>query len=309
MAHTPATVWLLVASAAIGGGLVAGPDQRADRPAFSSQSELVVVHVMVKSGKGAYVTNLAQDAFAVEEDGQRQNIQFFASEDSPVTVGLLVDSSASMWAVRDRLLAAVAAFAETSNSRDDMFAVTFNESVRAALPATSPFTGDAATLRAALSDVLVTRGRTALYDAIATGLSYVSKGRYEGRVLVLISDGGDNASAATKDESLRLAQSSNTTIYAIVLADPLDRETNPRFLQRLAESSGGEAFTPRSVGQIEDVLRHIALDIRHTYTIGYVPANLTRDGRLRQIRVRVTANDGGRLRVRARQGYVLGGTP
>jgi VWFA-related protein len=276
------------------------------QPVFSARSELVVLHVMVKDRKGAYVSGLGPEAFTVFEDGQPQLIQFFATQDAPVTVGLLVDSSGSMLPLRDRVIAAAGLFADTSNPEDEIFALAFNEDVRAALPREAPFTGDADTLRTALARTISARGRTALYDAMLAGLKYVATGGHLRKVLVVISDGGDNASTTTLEQVLQQIRIANTVIYGIALIDPVDRDANPRRLKQFADTSGGEAFQPRDVAQIGDVFEHIARDIRNTYTIGYVPDDVTRDGRFRRIRVAVNLPGRPALSVRTRQGYVMG---
>jgi Ca-activated chloride channel homolog len=278
-----------------------------DPPAatFASRSDLVVLHVVVKDRRGMSVSGLTRASFTVLEDGRRQEIQFFAEEDTPVDAGLIVDNSGSMRAARERVIAAAGAFAETSHPDDQIFALTFTEHVRAALPADAPFTGDPETLRAALASAIVARGRTALHDAIAAGLDYLSKGSHLRKVLVIVSDGGDNASRVTFDEVLRRTQVSNTVVYAIALDDPLERDGNPRRLKRLAEASGGEAFRPRDIAEVGEVMEHIARDIRSGYTIGFVPANAIRDGRFRRIRVIVHAPDRRSVSVRTRQGYVM----
>jgi VWFA-related protein len=194
-------------------------------------------------------------------------------------------------------------FVTTSNPEDEVFALTFNEYVRPALPEAEPFTSDGATLRAALLEALSARGRTALYDAIVSGLHYVTQGMHERRVLIAISDGGDNASRVTFDEVLRRTQISNTLIYTIALVDPLDRDARPRRLKQLAEASGGEAFEPHDIAEIPTVLQHIARDVRNMYTIGYAPSP-SRGAGLHRIRVTVEAPNHAALRVRTRQGYV-----
>jgi Ca-activated chloride channel homolog len=273
-------------------------------PVFSAQSELVVLQVMVEDRTHAYVTNLSADAFTVREDGVPQMIEFFNRLDAPVTVGLLIDGSGSMASVQNLVAAAAGTFVATSNSEDEAFALTFNEYVRPALPETEPFTSDGAALRAALLEAIFARGRTALYDAIVNGLQYVTRGMHERRVLVAISDGGDNASATTYDEVLRQTQISNTVIYTIALVDPLDRDARPGRLRRLAEASGGEAFEPHDIADIPSVLQHIARDIRNMYTIGYAPSR-TGGAALRRIRVTVEAPNHAMLRVRTRLGYMV----
>jgi VWFA-related protein len=120
-----------------------------------------------------------------------------------------------------------------------------------------------------------------------------------------VSDGGDNASTTTFDQVLTSAQAANTVIYTIALIDPLERDASRKRLRQLAEVTGGEAFQPRNMAQVDDVLHRIARDIRNTYTIGYVPGDTIRDRRVRRLRVLVTATDGRDLRVRTRQGYVF----
>ena len=277
-----------------------------DRPVFSTESDLVVVHATIKDRDGAYVTGLTRDAFAILEDGRPQNAQLFTSEDAPVTVGLLIDSSGSMRPNRDRVIAAAAAFAEASHPSDELFALAFNDSVSAALLATAPFTSEVAVLQDALRDTIRASGRTALFDAVAAGLDYLGRGRHERRVLVIVSDGGDNASRTTFEEVVTKTQASNAVIYTVALVDPVERDTNPGLLRRIAEANGGEAFAPRNAEDIPEVLRHIARDIRHTYTLGYVSTNSARDGAFRQIRLIVQSPDRRRLVVRTRRGYLAG---
>jgi Ca-activated chloride channel homolog len=279
----------------------------AQPPVFSSRAELVVAHVTVKDRDGGYVTGLPQEAFRLFEDGARQRIAFFSGEKSPVTVGFLVDSSGSMREGRERVIAAATAFAEASNSQDELFALAFNEHVRAALSPSMPFTSDASVFRVALARAMGAQGRTAMYDAVSSGLSYVAKGHNPRRVLVVVGDGGDNASTTTFDQVLKEAQASNAAIYTVGIIDPLEREANPGVLERLAEATGGESFLPRGVNDVDDVLQQIADDIRHSYTLGYVSSNSARDGRFRRIRVAVTDAPRRSLRVRTRDGYRAGG--
>jgi Ca-activated chloride channel family protein len=277
-----------------------------DRPVFSTESDLVVVHATIKDRDGAYVTGLTRHAFAILEDGRPQNAQLFTSEDAPVTVGLLIDSSGSMQPNRDRVIAAAAAFAESSHPSDELFALAFNDNVRAALPPTAPFTSDVAVLQYALTNTIRAYGRTALFDAIAAGLDYLGRGRHERRVLVIVSDGGDNASQTTFEEVVTKTQASNAVIYTVALVDPVERDTNPGLLRRIAQANGGEAFVPRNADDITEVLQHIARDIRHTYTLGYVSTNSARDGAFRRIRLIVHSPDRRRLVVRTRSGYLAG---
>jgi VWFA-related protein len=275
-----------------------------EEPVFSARSELVVLQVIVENRQGEYISNLTADSFSVIEDGVPQTIAFFNQQDAPVTVGLLVDSSGSMRTVRELVAAAAASFAAGSNPRDEMFALTFGDDVRPALPRSDPFTSDSATLQRALFDAITARGRTALYDAVAQGLQYADAGSHERKVLVAVSDGGDNASSATFDEIVHDAQRSNALIYTVIVRDSLETAASPRRLRRLAEQSGGEAFEPRHIGEVPSVLEHIARDIRSMYTVGYAPAPDKGPG-LRRVQVRVSGPGSGSYRVRTREAYLV----
>ena len=307
LARTLLIVFALTTLSAHGRSAAAQPPVE-QRPTFTSAAELVVVHVTVKDRRGAYVKGLGRDNFLVFEDDVAQRIDVFSGEDAPVTVGFLLDSSGSMREGRERVMAAATAFAESSHGRDDVFALTFNEHVRAALPPSMPFTSDANVLRGALMRAVSAAGLTAMYDAIAEGLDYIAKGQHLRRVLVVVGDGGDNASKTTFDSVLHQAQSSNAGIYTVGIVDPLDHEADPSRLKRIARATGGESFFPRRIEDVDDVLRQIARDIRNSYTLGYVSSNQLRDGQFRQIRVVATDGDGKRLRVRARDGYRVGGS-
>lgn len=290
-------------------GRVSGTEWQSDTRrtplVFSARSDLVVLNVIVKDARGAYVDGLAANAFTVLEDGQPQTIRIFAAEDTPVTAGLVLDGSASLGPSRPLVVAAAAAFVDAHNPGDEIFALTFTERVRAALDPGAPFTDDATTLRLALWRAMPPPGRTALYDAVAAGLAYLNQGAHQRRALVIIADGGDNASTMTFDRVRRQTQVSNAVIYTIAFRDPHDRDANPGRLRRLAEESGGDAFAPRNGEQIGEALSRIASALHHSYTLGYVPADTTADGRFRRLAVTVRTAGRAGLRVQTRKGYVI----
>jgi len=269
---------------------------------FRSGTDLVVLHVAVRDRRGAFLEHLPKSAFSVLEDGRPQHIETFTTQDVPVTVGLVVDASVSMWAVRDRVIAAVETFAATSHPDDELFALAFNEHVTAALPESAPFTSDPAVLKNALSAAVNARGKTALYDAVSNGLDYLDKGSRERKVLVLISDGGDNASRTSFQDVLQRTQTSNVVIYAVALPDPADPDANPKILRELARTSGGQMIQPSDARDVSRSLTQIALDIRHVYTVGYAPARAADDS-YRRITVNVAPPDRQRVTVRTRAGY------
>lgn len=289
--------WLLLGSGSAGGQ---------QPPVFSITSDLVVLQVTVKDARGGYVTGLPPTAFTVVEDGRPQTVRYLSSADTPVTVGLLIDSSASMLPLRSRVIAAAEAFVAESHPDDEVFALAFNEQVRSALPDDAPFTSEPGVLRGALEATIGARGRTALYDAIVSGIEYLAQGSRERKALVVVSDGDDNASRTTVEPMLRRAQASNAVIYTIALVDQSSRSGNPRLLREIAEASGGEAFRPRDGRGILEAFSRIAREIRHSYTLGYVSSNQQRDGRFRRVRVVVDPPDGRRVIVRTRSGYLAG---
>jgi len=285
-----------------------------EKPTFSSESELVVLHVAVRDRKGGYVGGLAQDAFRVSENKLPQQISFFNSQDAPVTVGLLIDSSGSMAPNREMVIAASMAFSKAMNPEDEFFVLGFNEDIHTPLPSATPFTHHQPTLRVALVQAIKARGQTAIYNAVHAGLNYVSKGGFERQVLVVVSDGGDNASAISRAQVLANAQASNAVIYTIALVDPMDSEADPGFLSQLSRITGGVAFRPRNISDVEDMLQRVARDIRSMYTLGYVPSSSEpRNNRkiagkeeLRRVAVDVRLPTGQKLAVRTRQAYLAG---
>jgi Ca-activated chloride channel family protein len=278
------------------------------RANFSSESQVVVLHVAVRDRKGGYIGGLNQDAFKVSEDKHPQAITFFHNQDAPVTIGLLIDSSGSMGPNRELVIAASVAFAEAMNPEDEMFVLGFNENLHTPLPNDAPFTRDVPTLRRALRDAIKARGQTALYNAVNAGLGYVTKGSFERQVLVIVSDGGDNVSATTKADVIANAQASNAVVYTVALVDPMDSEADPGFLTQLAHATGGEAFRPKNSGEVDSVLQQISLDIRNMYTLGYVPANTLslKKEELRRVVVDVRLPTGQKVGVRTRRAYRAG---
>jgi VWFA-related protein len=237
----------------------------------------------------------------VEENGQPQTIAAFESADSVVAVGLLVDGSQSMYTKLPEVSAAAGAFVRGSDPRDELFIVNFNEHVHLTLPDTAM----TATSPAALADVLlhpVAAGKTALYDAVAAALDHIRKSPIERKVLLVISDGGDNASRMTQRELLADISRSEVEIYTIGLFDEDDSDGNPGALRRIAQASGGEAFQPKP-GEAVRICQQIAADIRTQYVLAYSPKNQTFCGEYRAIRAHATTDRGMRLTARTRVGY------
>ena len=279
-----------------------------DRPSQGDQGtirvnvDLVVLHATVQNRRDTLVSGLGKEDFQVYEDGVLQEIKFFSHEDIPVTVGLVVDNSGSMIPKRREVIAAALAFARSSHPEDQMFVVNFNENVSFGLANDTPFTDKEAQLEAALSRIAAD-GMTALYDAVAAALEHLKKGNRDKKVLIVISDGADNASKHNLAEIMAMAEQSDAIIYTLGLFQQEDPDRNPRVLRRLARATGGEAFLPGSVKHVVPICERIARDIRNQYTIAYVPANRKQDGTYRVIQVKAGAPGRGRLLVRTRAGY------
>src|SRR6202158_2255636 len=271
--------------------------------AIRSNVDLVVLRASVRDQKGAPISGLTQENFQVYEDKVLQQIESFSHEDLPVTIGLVIDSSGSMRAKSSDVISAALAFARSSNSEDEIFVVNFNEHVSMGLPANAPFTSNAARLEAALSRKDIT-GMTALYDAVSVGLKQLQKGKWDRKVLIVVSDGGDNASKSKLPQVLSMVNQSNTAIYTLGIFDENDEDRNPRVLKQLSRASGGEAFFPETLQDILPVCERIAHDIRSQYTITFAPANKKQDGAYRAIDVKARELPGGRrLTVNTRAGY------
>jgi len=262
----------------------------------------VVLHATTQDSKGVLVSGLDKDDFHVYEDGVLQQVKFFSHGDIPVTVGLVIDNSGSMKSRRSDVIAAALAFARSSNPQDQMFVVNFNEKVSFGLPTQLPFTDQVAQLEFAL-DRSVADGETALYDAIAVALEHLKQGNRDKKVLIVISDGGDNASKHNLTQVRAMVGQPDAIIYTIGIFDENDGDQNPGVLRRLAKDTGGEAFLPQSLEELLPICERIARDIRNQYTIVYVPSNRKRDGTYRNIQVKADAPGHGRMLVRTRTGY------
>jgi Ca-activated chloride channel homolog len=275
-------------------------------PRFTSGTELVVLHVTVLDRRSAFVGDLPPEAFRVYEDGRPQDIGFFERSDGPVTVGLLIDSSISMHRIRPAVLAAASSFADAAHPDDEMFTINFNEHVWPGLPAEQRFTSDPGELRAALQRSTA-RGQTALFDALLAGLRQLEHGQRQKKVLVVLSDGGDNASRSDVADVLDAALRMDAVIYAVSIHDQYNRDGDPKLLRKLAAATGGTVFFLRSEREVQGTLQQIARDIRSGYTLGYVPDRSDGTGGYRSLRVVVDPPDRRRLTVRSRPGYQASG--
>jgi Ca-activated chloride channel homolog len=278
--------------------------EEAQQPVLRQQTSLVTLNINVLDQFHRQISGLTREHFEVYENNVKQQIEFFSDIDRPLSVGLLFDLSGSMRPKLARAREALRAFISSSHGEDDFFLVGFNQQAQLLASFSS---GDAVLNKLSFAEA---EGQTALIDAAYLGLEKMREGRYDRRVLLLISDGQDNSSRYSHGELRKLLKESDVQIYCLGIGEegaltggPLDRQ-GQELLQELAQSTGGLAFFPRTWAELEDAITRIALVLRHQYSIGYVPLNEKRDGKWRKIKVRLNAPKSlPTLYVRAKEGY------
>jgi Ca-activated chloride channel family protein len=286
--------------AVCGAARVAGSRQEMP-PVLSARTDLVTLAVTVVDRYGARVGGLRAEHFTVYDGGETRAIQFFSSGGLPATVGLLIDSSGSMRGHRRQVTAAASAFTVMGNEGDEFFTLNFNDVVWPGLPPRVAFTRNRELLQAALA-AAPAQGMTALYDAVDRGLSQLESGSRDRRALIIVSDGGDNASARTRSDVLAHARRASAVIYSVSILDPDNREGRADVLKALARETGGRAHTASGGEDVDRAFDDIAAEIRSGYTIGFVPVQAANAG-FRPIRVVVDTGDRRRLTARTRAGY------
>jgi Ca-activated chloride channel homolog len=289
----------------------AAPDQPAGQPppddtalfVFKKQVQEVVLHATVVDDQRRLVTNLDRPAFTAFEDGVPQATTTFHRDDVPVALGIVIDNSGSMREKRDKVNQAVLNLIRASGPNDETFVVNFSQDSYL----DQDFTSDVGLLEQALHKVS-TKGSTALYDAIvASAIHLKNDNRVERKILLVITDGRDNASQQTLGEALRHLQGDNSpTLYAIGLLGDELQPSDSGALKSLAEVTGGVAYFPKSLDQVDDIARTVARDIHSQYTIAYKPTNHSHDAKYRTIEVKAQARGYHTLTVRTRTGYYPG---
>jgi VWFA-related protein len=275
---------------------------------FSSETRLVPLNVTVTDKSGRLIGNLPKSAFTVMENGISQQIKLFKREDVPVSLGLIIDNSGSMREKRTGVESAALALVKDSNPQDEVIVVNFNDEVYldTCQGATNSncFTNDIKVMEHALTKI-DSRGGTAMRDAIRLSAEELkAKAKRDKKVILVVTDGNDNASVMSLEALTRLAQQDDILIYAIgLLSDEDKREAKKaqRALQLLTDSTGGTVFYPKDVSEVDRIAHQVAHDIRNQYTIAYTPSNPALDGTYRQIKVIVKAP--GNPIARTRSGY------
>jgi VWFA-related protein len=268
----------------------------------------------VLNDRSVFVPGLIEDSFRVLEDKVEQKLSVFKQEDVPVSFGLVVDNSGSMRDKRPQVNAAALTFVKTSNPQDEGFVVNFNDDYY--LDTEHDFTSDLPEMRTALERIDA-RGSTALYDAVIGSLDHLKKGTRDKKVLLVVTDGEDNASRHSLENAVEQAQRADAVIYAVGVFSDDDIKHNHRAMKKartalsdLANATGGLAFFPETADDTESICTQIAHDIRNQYTIAYYPTNTAHDGTFRTVSVQVTPpRNLGKLTVRTRTGYYASRAP
>jgi Ca-activated chloride channel homolog len=286
--------------------LAAPQDAREIKPTISVETNLVTLSVTVTDAHGELVGGLTREQFTVFDNNEPQSIQFFSNDEMAATVGIVIDCSGSMRKRRTDVTLAATAFATSAHPLDEMFSVNFNDRVWEGLPVGVNFADSVDQLHHALERAPAV-GMTALYDGIDRALDHLELGTRDRKALILVSDGGDNASVRTLAEVSERARRTSAVIYAVSLADPDDHDARPDVLRKLTRDTGGLVFIPRAGDDVSRAFALIGQEIRSGYMIGFSPQTAANGG-FRTIRVIADAGDRRPLTVRTRAGYYAGRT-
>jgi VWFA-related protein len=270
---------------------------------LSVETDLVVLYATIINRDGRPVTDLQREHFKVYEDKVEQQLKIFKQEDIPVSIGLLVDNSGSMRDKRRGVNTAALKFVRASNPEDEVFIVNFNDESYL----DTDFTDSVKLLEEGLERI-DSRGGTAFYDALHLALAHLTeKASWDKKVLLLITDGEDNASRITLEQLVQNVERSDVMIYTVgLLGGESSRSMRraKRALENIAKASGGSTYFPKSLEEVQVVANHIADDIRNQYVLAYTPTNAVLDGKFRKVEVKLSApRKYGRLTVRSRGGY------
>jgi Ca-activated chloride channel homolog len=265
--------------------------------------DLVLVPVTITDPMNRLVTGLDKENFQLFEGNSKEEIKTFSSEDAPVSLGVIFDSSGSMSSKMDRAKDAVLEFFKTANPQDEFFMITFSDEPELV----SDFTSSVDDIQSKLV-FAVPQKRTALLDAIYMGITKMRQAKYSKKALLIISDGGDNHSRYTEGEIKSMVKEADVMIYAIGIYDryfPTEEERlGPALLGEITELTGGRAFTVENPNDLADVATKIGVELRNQYVLGYRPNKIVRDGKWRKIKVKLLPPKGlPPLRVYARTGY------
>ena len=265
--------------------------------------DLVLIPITVTDTMNRLVTGLEKEDFQIYEDNKEQTISSFASQDAPVSIGIIFDLSGSMTSKLIRARESILQFIKTANPEDEFFVIGFNDRPELI----EDFTNSVEDIQSRLATVR-SGHRTALLDAIYYGVEKMKEAKHQRRALLVVSDGGDNRSRYTEGEVRSQVRESDVEIYSIGIFDPYaatpEERTGPALLNELSEETGGRMFRVDDLSEMGDIAEKISTELRNQYVIGYTPRNLTRDGKWRKVKVKLNPPSGlPPLTVHARIGY------
>ena len=274
--------------------------------AYRADSTLVLVPVSVTDGSNRYVLGLEKENFRLLEDGVEQTVKSFSSEDTPLSIGVIVDVSGSMGGKLDTSRRAAKEFLKTLNASDEAFLVEFSDEAQLAVHLTQ----DTGEIEKKLSTEN-SGGLTALLDAVHVGLQEMKNAKNPRKALLIISDGGDNNSRFTATEIENLVREADVQIYAMGIFEPFlgfglsgAEVGGPRLLSEIAEQTGGRALAANNATELATIADRIGLELRNQYLLAYSPANQNRDGKFRKVQVKLLAPENlPPLKARWRLGY------
>ncbi len=265
--------------------------------------DMVLVPVTVTDPMNRLVTGLEKEDFQVYENSGEQKISSFASEDAPVSIGIIFDLSGSMTSKLLRARESILQFIKTANPEDEFFVIGFNDRPELI----EDFTSSVEDIQARLATVQ-SGHRTALLDAIYYGVQKMREARHQRKALLVVSDGGDNRSRYTEGEVRSQVRESDVEIYSIGIFDPYaatpEERTGPQLLNELSEETGGRLYRVDDLSEMGDIAEKISTELRNQYVIGYTPKEISRDGKWRKVKVKLNPPPGlPQLTVHARTGY------
>jgi len=265
--------------------------------------DLVLVPVTVTDQMSRLVTGLEKDNFVLMDNGEKQPIQHFSSEDAPISLGVIFDISGSMSNKIEKAREAVIEFFKTANPEDEFFLIAFNDKPMLI----ADFTNSVEDVQTHLV-YTVPKGRTALLDAIYLGMTKMRQAKQQRKALLIISDGGDNRSRYTENEIKSMVKEADVQIYAIGIFDHSPRSDEerygPQLLAEVTDVTGGRTFTVDSPNQLTDAATKIGVELRNQYVLGYRPTKPARDGKWRKLRVKLNTPKGlPQLSVYSKTGY------
>jgi Ca-activated chloride channel family protein len=280
--------------------------QETRAPNIRVDSTVVLINVTVTDPLNRFVTGLEKEHFRLFEDKTEQKISHFASEDAPLSVGLIFDTSGSMGNKLQKSRLAANQFFKTANPEDEFFLIEFNNRPELVVP----FTHNTEEIQNKLTFTQA-KGRTALLDGVYLGLNHMKKARNTRKAILIISDGGDNSSRYTESEIKNLVREADVQIYAIGIYESMgsrgrsaEELSGPGLLTEISEQTGGRHFPVENINELPDIAAKVGIELRNQYVLGYTPSNLERDGKYRRVQVKLVQPRGlPPLRAFWRQGY------